>query len=538
MSDEIASATLTTSQKAVETALELIKILAPMMEKLLSEIYHKSVEGINYAGSKVSSIKATGTISSKGLMVEAQKANSPISVTSNILARDAELFAQKAKEYKIPIVIVGNNEKQTIEFLERDKAVVEQISNEIVQERLKNAPQSVKCFSLGENNVSAIKAEFEKNGIECQFLGGKDGKVSCVYPAENAEQVEIIKEEYKKIYEEVRNSFQIEQRAPETEHQAELKQQIDELVEERNISLSEAVSNEENEELQAYYSQEISKLQKEFDDETRQNFEQSDTKIVTITDTETDKTLSFNLTDNITKDKLTEKLRDEFGYSASKAEIAANKFCYDLTLDKEKFFAKPTQYDNLNALKTNIRYESDDITIRDMRFDAVNFKDGNDTHIIIKNGDNAIALTPAKMTADEMKKLCIDELKMSEYQAERATVKAVKIESQVRSQLEERAVAKDGISKEMHIERKTDQSFTVSMGDMSKSYNFGTINVENKIARDFDIPLENAKNAVNKAHNQSVLQNKINNTLKKRKKPVIPETDKPKIKVGKGLKKH
>ncbi len=53
MSDEIASATLTTSQKAVETALELIKILAPMMEKLLSEIYHKSVDGINFAGSKV-----------------------------------------------------------------------------------------------------------------------------------------------------------------------------------------------------------------------------------------------------------------------------------------------------------------------------------------------------------------------------------------------------------------------------------------------------------------------------------------------------
>ena len=85
---------------------------------------------------------------------------------------------------------------------------------------------------------------------------------------------------------------------------------------------------------------------------------------------------------------------------------------------------------------------------------------------------------PVKMTADEMKKLCIDELKMSEYQAERATVKAVKIESQVRSQLEERAVAKDGVSKEMHIERKTDLSFTISMGDMSKSYNFGTINVE------------------------------------------------------------
>ena len=122
MSDEIASATLSTSQKAIEVALELIKLLAPLAQKFLSEVYHKSVDGIYDVGGKISNAKALGTVSAKNLVVEAQKANSPISTTSNFLARDAEQIAAKAKQYKIPIAIIGNGEKRTIEFLEFSKS--------------------------------------------------------------------------------------------------------------------------------------------------------------------------------------------------------------------------------------------------------------------------------------------------------------------------------------------------------------------------------------------------------------------------------
>ena len=55
-------------------------------------------------------------------------------------------------------------------------------------------------------------------------------------------------------------------------------------------------------------------------------------------------------------------------------QIAAN-----LSLDREAYFAKPTQIENLDALCTNIRYQSDDITLRDTGFDAINFKDGGTT---------------------------------------------------------------------------------------------------------------------------------------------------------------
>ena len=148
MSDEVASAALSTGQKTVEVMLELIKMMAPLAKSMLEEIYHKSVDGINAIGGKIADARAVGTVTNKELVVEAQKAKSPISTTSNFLARDAEMIAEKAKEYKIPVVIVGNGDKRTLEFLDRDKGIVEQITNEIMQERLKEAPQSVKCFNI------------------------------------------------------------------------------------------------------------------------------------------------------------------------------------------------------------------------------------------------------------------------------------------------------------------------------------------------------------------------------------------------------
>lgn len=468
MSDEIASAALSSSQKAIEVMAELIRMLAPLAKSLLEEIYRKSVGGINAVGGKIANAKAAGTVSNKGLIVEAQKANSPISTTSNFLARDAELVAAKAKEYNIPVVIVGNGEKQTIEFLDRDKGIVEQITNEIMQERLREAPQSVKCFSIGENSVSSMKQAFEDSGIECQFVGGKDGKISCIYPAEYAEQVAVIKEDYKKMHSEVAENFTVEQ-------------------------------NE-------YGSYSVYDYQLE--------------KSVPITP--------------LNKAQVSETLQEKLGYSAAKADIAANKLCYDLELDKEEYFAKPTQLDNLNALKTNIRYESDDITLRDVRFDAVFFKDGEDTHIVLQTNGKAVGLTPAKMTKSEMKDLCVKELGITEYKAERAVAKAVKIESQVRSQYEERTVNQQGLSNEAHIERTSNNSFSVSVGDKTKSYTFSTLNVDDKIAKDFDIPKENAQNIVQKAKNQSVLQNKIRNATKKKTKPA-PE--KPKLTESKVMKR-
>lgn len=597
--------------------MELIRLLAPLAKSLLGELYHRSVDGVNFVGGKIANARTAGTVTNKGLIVEAQKANSPIATTSNFLARDAELVAAKAKEYKIPVAIIGNGEKQTLEYLERDKGVIEQITTEIMQERLKNAPQSVKCFVIGENNVSSMKTLFEENGIECQFIGGKDGKISCIYPAECAEQVAVIKNDYKEIHANVEANFGITPNVPETERQLEIKAQIAELQNARenpelrgkfyeetaaDTEMEFPVYSEKNMERvhsqmpsatkvagKAFWEQQgyqvdenskgvniiapqmdddgnpvlddngkqtfteitvydisetnafeksidkqIDELQREYDEEKINAFDMSDDKKVVLSDELSGAKVEITVDSKLRKSEVSEILQNKLGYSEVQADIAANKLCYDLELDKKSYFRKPSQIDNLDALKTNIRYPSEDLTLRDVRFDAVNFKDGKDTHLILRNGENAVGLTPAKMSREEMKDICVNELGLTEYQAEKAVDKAVKIESQVRSQVEERTVNKQGVSQEAHIERTSDNAFSVTVSDKTRFYNFSTINLDEKIASNFDIPRENARNIVNKAKSQSVLQNKIHNASKKKKPEKAADT--PKIEKGKGLK--
>lgn len=620
MSDEIASAALSSGQKAIEVTAELIKILAPLTKTFLEGVYHKSVDGINAVGGKIVNARAAGTVSNKGLIAEAQKAGSRISTTSNFLARDAELVAEKAKKYKIPVAVIGSGEKRTLEFLDRDRGIIEQITNEIMQERLKGAPESVKCFSIGENNVSSMKALFDENGIECQFVGGKDGKISCIYPAENAEQVAVIKEDYKKMHAEVAEHCGIAADVPETERMTEIKTRIEELknaeigsdlrsetydnllsaMRDKGVEFPEYSENnnkiierempeakqtagkafweqqgyklnenakgieivapqmdddgnpvlDENgkqtfttttvydiSETNAYekaVDADIDRLQSEYAAEKANAFALSEKKEVVVSDDISGQSVTINL-DGATKDSVSQALQNTLGYSPVKADLAANKLCYELDLDKGKFFAKPTQLENIDVLKTNIRYESDDLTIRDIRYDAVNFKDGEDTHLILQNGDKAVGLTPAKMTEAEMKEICVSQLGLTEYQADKAVAKAVKIESQVRSQMEERAVDNHGISREAKIERTSDEHFTVRIGDKERSYNFAIPKNAEKIAADFGIPKENAENIVKKAQSQSVLQNRIHNATKKKKPPKAAET--PKISTpSKGMK--
>lgn len=467
MADEVGSAALQSGQKIIEVSAELIKLLAPLLEKMLKELYHNSVDSLNQIGGNIAARMAKGSVTNNELLYEANKAECGISTTSNILSSDVKAFAAKAKEYKISVAVVGNGDKQTIEFLDRDKGIVNQITQEIMQERLKEAPQSVKCFNISANNVTAMKAAFEEQGLSCQFMKSADGKIKCVYPAENAEQVAVVKEDYKRVHGEISDDLDI----------------------------------------------------------------RSDDKGIVIADDKLGKSFEYS---PMNKAQTMELLREQFGYSEAKADLAANKICRDLKQDKDKFLAHTEQYDNLNSLKTNIRYPSDDLTLRDMRFNSVNFKDGGTTHIFISNGDKTAALTPEEMTETEMKNICTNRLGMMEYQAEKAVAKSQKIDRQVKSKIEERTVGKDGVSQSVGIERTSQNGFTLTFGGKSKTYNFSTINVADKISRDFNIPKENSAHIIDKAKKQSVLQNKIQNSLKKQ--PASPTVPKPKLNESKGLK--
>lgn len=613
MTDEVASAVLSGSTKTLEAALEIIRMLAPGAKAFLSKVFKLGKFGVEKIGEGVDKAISKGAISRARLIVEADKARSPILSNSNFLARDAEQIAQKAAQYKIPISIVGEGEKQTITFLERDKDVMSQITQEVMEERLKGAPESVKSFSVSQNNAAAIKTLFEENGVECQFVADGE-KIKCVYPAEYAEQAAALKEEYKAAYSDIEENFAVAPNAPETERQREIKSQMevieksrdntelrseyyDEILaankdieyptySDRNMELIEQQMPEAKQvagktfwEKQGYKLSEnargieilapqtddkgepilddngkpvftnavvydisqtnayeksingkLNDLQLEYNAETLNSLKNTDKINVEVFNERDGNSVEIAITKKTRKPEVKELLREKMGYSEVQADLAANKLCKELGLDEKKFNVNP-QTENINSLKANIRYPSDDLTLRDMRFDAVNFKDGENTHILIQNGEKSAALTPETMSKTEMKNICTNQLGMTEHQAELAVEKAVKVDSQIKSKISERTIDSKGLSQEIHIERTSAKTFTVQLGDKVKAYNANTINLDDKITRDFGIPKESARNVINKAQKQSLLQNKL------RKSAVEKKAAAPKIELGKGKKR-
>ena len=84
MADEVGSAALQSGQKIIEVSAELIKLLAPLLEKMLKELYRNSVDSINQIGGSIAERLAKGTVTNGELLYEANKAECGISTTSNI----------------------------------------------------------------------------------------------------------------------------------------------------------------------------------------------------------------------------------------------------------------------------------------------------------------------------------------------------------------------------------------------------------------------------------------------------------------------
>jgi len=423
----------------------------------LKEVYHMSVDGLNNftdkIDNKLSEFLNKGTVSNKALFVEAQKANSGISTTNNILARDVDEFAAKAKQYNIPITVVGSGEKQSIEFPDRDKGVMGQITQEIIQERVKEAPQAVKAFPVDKSNISAVKDEMEKNGVEVQFTQNSKGQTYCIYPAEEAEKVDAVKQDLKAIQGEVADKAQFS-------------------MEENSVEIKDA------------------KLGKSF-------------------------SIEFDENKPLTKSNVIEAMQENLGYSRSEAEFAANKLCDDLKLDSEKFLHDDKQLNELDSLKVNIKFESDSVLLKANTFTSVNFKGGENTHIFITNGDKTAALTPAKMSSEDMKKICVNNLGMTQRQADEAVQKAVKINEKINAKKKETTIFRKDGAQTVNIERTSHNSFSVSAGNFNRTFNFDDKDLIPNMCKSLGITEGKAQNILGKAKSQSALSNKIQGGIKK-----------------------
>lgn len=472
MSDEAASAALSTAQKSMEITAEIIKVIAPAIPKLFRGAINatKSVEDL-VAGKVIA--HADGNISHGKLLATANQTGCSTLSTNNFPAADIPAITAKAKENGIPITVIGNGDKRSIEFLERDKIILKQIMQDVMAERLEQAPQNVKSFAVSQSNIAAIKEQFDKGGVECQFAQSASGKIYCMYPAAEAEKVTKIKQELKSIQSGIADNFK-----------AERKNGVA-VMEDTTLGKSISFVNEENKPL--------------------------------------------------TKAHVMEVMQEQFGYSKGQAEIAANKLCDDLKLDKNTFLAHNEQLENINAFKTNIKFDSDSILLKDNTFSAVNFKAGTGTHIFITNGSKGVALSPASMTETEMKDICINSLNMSEQQADEAVKKSLKIDSQINSKLRETTIYRDSGAQTVNINRTSHSSFSVMIGKTKRMYDFNDKDIIAKMSKDLGITEGKAQNIIDKAKKQGSIGNKVHDGLKKatRNKPKISEIGN----IGKGARR-
>lgn len=442
MGDELASAVLSTSQKSMEITVELIRMLTPLVSKVYEKF--RNEDGISLS---------SGEVSRTQLIAEAVKAKCTTLSESNFLSKDAASIAAKAKQYGIPVSILDDGERATVSYLERDKAVINQILQETMRERMKTASQEVKQFTVPEyNDVSALKEAFAKNGVECCFSQSA-GKIYCQFQAKDAEKVALVKQEFKEMRNDIAESLKVEQ---------------------------------------------------------------SKTGLGTVTDLKSGKSVDLSQYGGIIKKYQAVKLlQQEFGYPKDKAILAANKLCDDLHLDPKQFLARTEQLDNLKLMKTNIRFESDSILLKNISISAVHFADGEHTHLSIANGEKSAFLTPAVMSRDEMKKICVSELEMTPEQADETVDKCVKIDMQINSKAKETTIFRNsGEAQRVEINRTSNNSFSVKVGTTKRDYDFGDKNVTAKIAKDFGITEVKAQSIISKAQKQSAFMNNIEKTAK------------------------
>lgn len=535
------------AQAGVEITAELLKILLPSLAKGGMKLLGAGGKLLGYGIDKISDAQAEGTVSRKHLFAEAAKEKTEVRCTDSYPQDVVDRLVEKAKENHIPVSVNGEGASRSISYLERDTGIFAQIMQEWQQERLapKAGQQGIKAFSVSELNVDAVKNHLEQNGVECWFTQSKNGEIHCNFSAENAEKVNTLMTDFKKTRSEIEENCIISTNIPENERQFEIKAQIaeiketaeslrlgaelEETPEARDAALAEVAGELEG------YEERIAELQNEYDAEKVNAFVRSENKEIIISHGE--KSVTLNVDGKLHKSDVMAAMREDLLYSNVQAELAANKLAAEIGLS-DNYFAEPARTVMPEKLMVNIRYGSDDVSIRDVSFSALKLRDGENVRLNVTNGDNSILIEPAELSDSELKSVFKEQLGMTDMQAEMAVSKARRIDAQIQSKLRE-TVYSHGGQRSVDIERTSSSSFIVKAGDTTKSYDFGQINLEEKIAADFKLPAENAHRVVQKAQGQSTIQNKLRvNAEKKRKSEKAKNDPFKEQKVNTGSKKR
>lgn len=468
--EEAVQITATATQKAMEITVELMRAMVIPTLKSAGGLAKKGVEK---AVESIKEAAKSGNVTRNAMLTEAAQSGSAILSSDNQFAEDVSKIAARAKQEGIPIHIIGSGGKQSIEFLERDKAVMQNIMQETIAGNIKSNPSEYAQFSLSENNILPMKSMLEENGVECRFFSA-NGKTFCAYHAYDAEKVGLLKQDFQSMRNDLDYNLKVERSA---------------------------------------------------------------NGIGALTDAKSGKFVDLSqFGGNVRQYQIVNVLQKELGYSKERATLAANKVCDDLGLDPKEFFAHTEQLDELKSFKTNIRFDSDDRLLQDISFSEAYFRGGESPHISLSNGDNSVTITPDNMSPSDIKEVCMTQLEMSEQQADKAVEKAIKINDQIKSQYKELAVDRTtGISQQIEIDRTSKSSFTLTIGATKKQYDLKDARLAEKLQKDLGISSDKAARIIGKAQKQSSFINNFERfanrkSEKPKKGKELLQTEKPQSK--------
>ena len=353
MSDEITSATLQMTGKAVEVASlavqKNIEIIAMLLKELAQAAERhrqrqnekKASKNQDVTSNDLTDIKP-GAVSMKELMKSAKANKDTISFSEQGITKDdMKYLSKKAKEYQIPIAFTGDKGKDNVYANVRssDLPAFQHICTEMMKDKLAERPQQMGNFKVQDWEMPFITHELNKHDLAASFGKTKDENCICLFEKKDEKAILIARDEFVRKCKDIEKELQI------------------------------------GKEDKGFYS---------------------------IENRLTGQKITFDQVPS--KEELADMMQNRFGYDENKAAMASAKFGEETLTgaDKMKYFSKDPQ-NAFSKIHANVELKGESIYAKDYSCWYLKTKADKMPKVVYqdKNGNFAV-LQPEKMTKRKM----------------------------------------------------------------------------------------------------------------------------------------
>ena len=353
MSDEITSATLQMTGKAVEVASlavqKNIEIIAMLLKELAQAAERhrqrqnekKTSKNQNVTSNDLTDIKP-GAVSMKELMKSAKANKDTISFSEQGITKDdMKYLSKKANEYQIPIAFTGDKGKDNVYANVRssDLPAFQHICTEMMKDKLAERPQQMGNFKVQDWEMPFITHELNKHDLAASFGKTKDENCICLFEKKDEKAILIARDEFVRKCKDIEKELQI------------------------------------GKDDKGFYS---------------------------IENRLTGQKITFDQVPS--KEELADMMQNRFGYDENKAAMASAKFGEETLTgaDKMKYFSKDPQ-NAFSKIHANVELKGESIYAKDYSCWYLKTKADKMPKVVYqdKNGNFAV-LQPEKMTKRKM----------------------------------------------------------------------------------------------------------------------------------------